>query len=525
MGNVTTPATHCLHRLFEQQAALTPDAPAVSDGRETLGYQELDERAARLATVIRRFGPAPGQLIGLYVRRGNDLVISILAVLKAGCAYVPLDPDYPKDRIRYMARDASLDLVITDQDVAGVLPETQLIPVDEPLWPGEEHAEPLPDVTPDLPAYVIYTSGSSGTPKGVVVTHANVTALLAGCDQIFDLRADDIWALFHSYCFDFSVWEMWGALTHGARLVVVPGDMARSPEAMLTFLEEHQVTVLNQVPSVFRYLSRAATAATATSEDLPLRYVIFGGEPVDVEAVRAWRRRYGLLTEFVNMYGITETTVFATYRWLVGEEIDRAASAATGELPDPALGIGVPLPGTDVVVLDENHRRVAAGQVGELYQSGPQLAQGYLNRPELTADRYPLLDVDGDGTPRRYYRSGDLVSIRADGTLEYAGRADDQVKINGYRIETAEVEHALRGTEGVQDLVVMAVTSRAGEPMLAAFYTPAPGAPTDGMTERLNANGDAVLPAYMLPRRYVQLPSIPLTPSGKTDKRALARHA
>src|SRR3569833_2260047 len=523
MGNVTTPETHCLHQLFERQAALTPDAPAVSDGRETLDYQELDQRATRLAPVIRRFDPAPGQLVGLYVRRGNNLVISILAVLKAGCAYVPLDPDYPGDRIRYTARDASVDLVVTDQDVAGVLPEAQLIPVDEPLWPGEEHAAPLPDVTPDLPAYVIYTSGSSGTPKGVVVTHANVTALLAGCDQVFDLRANDVWLLFHSYCFDFSVWEMWGALTHGARLVVVPGDVARSPEATLALLDEHQVTVLNQVPSVFRYLARAATADAVTS--LPLRYVIFGGEPVDIEAVRAWRRRYGSRAEFVNMYGITETTVIATYRRLPGDSIDPAPSAPEGGLPDPALGFGVPLPVTEVVVLGEDHRRVAAGEGGELYQSGPQLAPGYLNRPELTADRYPFLDLDGDGAVRRYYRSGDLASIRADNTQKNTNHANDQVKINGYRIETAEVEHALCDTEGVQDLVVLAVTSRAGEPMLAAFYTLLPGAPADGMTERLYAHGGAVLPAYMLPRRFVRLPSIPLTPSGKTDRRALARHA
>jgi non-ribosomal peptide synthetase component F len=316
---VTMSAGLCLHQLFELQSARTPDAPAVSDGRETFCYRELDERAARLATVIRRFAPAPGALIGLYLRRGNNLVISVLAVLKAGCAYLPLDPDYPRDRVCYMAQDASLGLVVTDQDVTGVLAQTQTVSVDEPLWPGEVPTGSSPDVTPDRPAYVIYTSGSSGTPKGVVVTHGNVTALLAACDRVFDLRADDVWALFHSYCFDFSVWEMWGALTHGASLVVVPADVTHSPEATLTFLKEHQITVLNQVPSVFRYLSRAAAehdGTSVTSRDLPLRYVIFGGEPVDIDAVRAWRRRYEPRTEFFNMYGITETTVFATYRRL-----------------------------------------------------------------------------------------------------------------------------------------------------------------------------------------------------------------
>src|SRR5882757_8008054 len=370
-----------------------------------------------------------------------------------------------------------------------------------------------------MPAYVIYTSGSSGTPKGVVVSHRNVTALLDGCRRVFDLRPDDTWTLFHSYCFDFSVWEMWGALTHGARLAVVPADVARSPDAMLAFLGEHRVTVLNQVPSVFRYLARAAENA---SDGVPaLRYVIFGGEPVDIEAVRAWRRLDGAGAEFVNMYGITETTVFATYRRLPPQETARGRERAAGD-PNPELNIGVPLAGTEVVVLDEHGRPVAPGEIGEIHQSGPQLAQGYLNRPELTAARYPLLDVAGDGRTRRYYRSGDLALVRPDGTLEYAGRVDEQVKINGYRIEIGEVEHALRGAEGVLDVVVVPATSRVGERMLVAFYTVGPDVPADDMTARLVAHGRIALPAFMMPRQFVHVPTIPLSPSGKADKRALA---
>lgn len=254
-----------------------------------------------------------------------------------------------------------------------------------------------------------------------------------------------------------------------------------------------------------------------------LRYVIFGGEVVDVDAVREWRQVHGTATEFVNMYGITETTVFSTGRTLLPAEIDvPVGSPAPAGAADPALNIGLPLDGFELAVLTPEGRPVAPGEIGEIHLAGEQLAIGYLDRPKLTAERYPVLALPGR-QPRRYYRSGDLAVLRADGALEYAGRADDQVKINGYRIEIGEVESALRGAPGVGDLVVVPATSRVGERMLVAFYTaPDGGLAADGLAERLTSHARAALPAFMVPGRFVNVPSLPLSPSGKTDKRALA---
>ena len=512
----------CLHQIFARQAALRPDAPAVSDTREQLTYRQLDERASRLAAVIQRETGGPGARVGLHVRRGNAVVVAILAVLKAGCAYVPLDPSYPPERVQYMADDASVDLLLTDADSAPAAART--VQVGPGLWAEDAPSAAEVELTPQAPAYVIYTSGSSGAPKGVEVSHRSVTALLDACDRVVDVDSSDVWTLFHSYCFDFSVWELWGALAHGGKLVVVPAEAARSPESMLALLRSERVTVLNQVPSVFRYLSRAATDPDETTgqEPLPLRYVIFGGEVVDVDAVREWREAQGTATEFINMYGITETTVFATYRRLLPAEID--VPPGTPVQPgavDPALNIGLPLDGLELALLTPEGRPAEPGEVGEIHLAGEQLAIGYLNRAELTAERYPVLALPGRA-PRRYYRSGDLAVARPDGTCEFAGRADDQVKINGYRIEVAEVETALRTAPGIGDLVVVPTTSRIGERMLVAFYTAPEGATPDGLHERLAGHARTALPAFMVPGRFVNVPLLPLSPSGKTDKRALA---
>ncbi|GAA1990970.1 amino acid adenylation domain-containing protein [Kitasatospora viridis] len=526
-------APRCLHQLFGEQAALRPDAVAVRDDKEELTYRQLDERSDRLASALLRevggadsqggdsvgdrVGDRVGSRVGLHLRRGNAVLVAVLAVLKAGLAYVPLDPAYPAERVRYMAEDAAVDLVLTDADSAAAAPEgRRTLVLDPELWAADAPAITEVATDPDAPAYVIYTSGSSGTPKGVEVSHRNVTALLRACEPLVQAGPQDVWTLFHSYCFDFSVWEIWGALAHGGTLLVVSAEAARSPEALLALLRTERVTVLNQVPSVFRHLSRTATLpGTAPLPDL--RYVIFGGEAVDVDAVREWRQALGTGTEFINMYGITETTVFATGRRLLPAEIDVPPGTALPEgAADPGLDIGSALDGFELAVLTADGSPAAVGELGEIHLAGPQLAIGYLGRPELTAERYPVLTLPGR-PPRRYYRSGDLALVRPDGVLEYAGRADDQVKINGYRIEIGEVETVLRAAPGVGDLVVVPVTSQVGEKMLAAFFT----AQEPGAAQQLAAHARAALPGFMVPGRFVEVPELPLSPSGKTDKRAL----
>lgn len=518
-------AAPCLHDLFTAQALREPDAPALIDvegaGR-IVSYRELARMSDRLAAAIHERMPEPGGRVGLYLRRGPHVVTAILAVLKAGCSYVPLDPGYPEDRVRFMAEDSGIGLVLADPGTPTepVAPGVTALEVTHALLEGPgttTGTHPAPAAVPvaaEDPAYVIYTSGSSGRPKGVEVPHRAVTTLLRACDEVFDLTCDDVWTMFHSHCFDFSVWEIWGALSHGASLIVVPTDVARSPESTLELIVEQGVTVLNQVPSVFRYLSRAALADKEPAPEL--RYVIFGGESVDVQAVRDWRSVNGEATAFVNMYGVTEATVFSTYRHLTEADV-----CAEGGSPDPARTIGRPLVGTTAVVVTEDGMPAAPGQTGELWLSGDQLATGYVGRPDLTTQRYPRRTGE-DGAPRRHYRSGDLAVQHPDGTLEFAGRADDQIKINGYRIEAGEVETVLRATEGVGELVVVPVDSRIGERMLAACYTAAPGVSPQELSTHLIGRARESLPSFMVPARFVHRATLPLNASGKIDRRAVA---
>ncbi|MDX6742791.1 non-ribosomal peptide synthetase [Actinocorallia sp. A-T 12471] len=466
---------------FERWAARTPDAVAVTYEGVEVTYGELNRRANRLAALLIERGAGPERFVAVKLPRSAELVAAILGVLKSGAAYVPIDPDYPAERIAYTVADSAPVLTVDPS----VLAEAVAYPDADPGVP----------VDPRHPAYVIYTSGSTGLPKGVVVPHANVLRLMSATERWFSFGPDDVWTLFHSTAFDFSVWELWGALLYGGRLVVVPYAVSRSPEDFLELLDRERVTVLNQTPSAFYQLM-----ACDDGRPLPLRYVVFGGEALELKRLTDWYA-HGRDALLVNMYGITETTVHVSYAAL------DPLTCATA----PGSVIGVGIPDLRAYVLDDRLRPVPPGVVGELYIAGAGLARGYLNRPALSAERFV---ADPYGPPgSRMYRSGDLARHLPDGNLDYLGRADHQVKIRGFRIELGEIEAALAALPEVADAAVVARDNR------LVAYAVARGAALDVAYLRA-ALGEA-LPAHMVPALFQVLDRLPLTANGKLDRAAL----
>ncbi|MEU0398710.1 amino acid adenylation domain-containing protein [Streptomyces sp. NPDC006197] len=503
-GDVPAP-DGTLHDLIAARAAATPDSVAVVHGDVTLTYRELDERANQLAHHLIALGAGPGVLVGLSAERGAQLVVGLLGILKSGSAYVPLDPAYPADRLRHMVRDSGVKVLVTHRGDEGRLPSAEAVVVDlehdrAALAGLPTHA---PEVTVDSTdlAYVIYTSGSTGRPKGVAVEHRSVLNLLANCSDLYRFDERDAWTVFHSYAFDFSVWELWGALLTGGRAVIVPQDVARDPEAMWALLRDEGVTILSQTPTAFRELVSSA------GEALPaLRWVVFGGEALEAKHLAPWFDRFGSTgTRLMNMYGITETTVHVTY-----QEILPGHLAAGRRIP-----MGRPLPSYRVLLLDAAGRPVPIGVPGEIHVAGAGLARGYLNEPELTAARYPSNPFGAAG--ERMYRSGDIARWRADGTLEYLGRVDDQVKIRGFRIELGEIEAALLRHVDIREAVVVAHQEDDGHRRLVAHLVTDRELQTAVVREHLSA----WLPEHMIPAVFVTLDRLPLSPTGKVDRRAL----
>ncbi|MYV78801.1 amino acid adenylation domain-containing protein [Streptomyces sp. SID1046] len=518
---LATPGMDTIDAWFARQASVRGDAIAVTgiDGRLT--YRELDRSANRLAHHLRSLGVGPEVPVAVCVERTAALVTALLAVLKAGGAYVPLDPASPDERIAFTLADAGATVLVTDRDGRG-LPAAHTVLTG----PGGTDLSACPDTAPEDPgtgpaslAYVIYTSGSTGTPKGVMIEHRNVTSLLTGTRGHFGFGPDDVWSMFASAAFDVSVWEMWGALLHGGRLVVVPEETRRSPQEFHALLHRERVTVLNQTPAAFRQLVRHEEEQPpgAGPADLDaLRLVVFAGEALPPEMLRPWIARHGEdRPELVNMYGITETTVHSTYRRMTSADLDAGAGSMIGGAFEGWTMQVAPVEGAQ----DAGRARAADGEAGELFVGGSGVARGYLGRPSLTAERF-LPDPDATVPGARRYRSGDSARRGADGDHEYLGRLDHQVKVRGYRIELGEIENALTRHPDVRDCVVIVDEDSVGEPRLVAYWVPGGAERADSTTE-LREHLGRTLPAYMLPNVFVALDRLPLTLNGKVDRRAL----
>ncbi|MFB6709780.1 amino acid adenylation domain-containing protein [Streptomyces sp. NPDC056333] len=481
---------------FADQVALRPDAPALTCGEHTLTYRELDSRADELAAGLRARGVLPGDHVGLCLPRSTGLVATMLAVLKADAVYVPLDPDHPTDRRARIADDAGLRLTV--EDTATLTGH-----------PADHSAFTARPAT--APAYVIHTSGSTGRPKGVVVPHANVLALVDATRDDFGLDPGDTWTLFHSSAFDFSVWEIWGALLTGARLVVVDYWVSRSPADFHALLAREGVTVLSQTPSAFTQLMAADRehGERRGRGTLPaLRLVVLGGEPLDVRPLRDWFDRHPEdRCRLVNMFGITETTVHVT-----AQTVTRR-TALSG-----SRSVGRPLPGWHVYVLDTRGRPVPPGVPGEIHVGGAGVATGYLGRPELTGQRF----VPDPWHGGRMYRSGDLGRLLPDGTLEHLGRIDSQVKVRGFRIEPDEIRHVLLADPSV----TAAAVTVSGDAFLDAAgvridaYVVLAADPV-GTADDIRRRAAKLLPEHMLPASVTALKRLPLTPNGKLDPSGL----
>ncbi|MDG9812206.1 amino acid adenylation domain-containing protein, partial [Pseudomonas juntendi] len=501
-----------LHRLIEAQAARAPQAPALVCEGEQLSYAELNRRANQVAHALIARGVGPDVLVGLAAPRSLEMVVGLLAILKAGGAYVPLDPAYPLERLHYMIEDSGLQLLLGQGDLGlslGANVQVLDLAADYTDYAGLAEVNPNVAVGLDNLAYVIYTSGSTGKPKGTLLPHRNVLRLFEATDGWFGFGPQDCWTLFHSYAFDFSVWELFGALLHGGRLVIVPQDVSRSPEAFYQLLCEQRVTVLNQTPSAFRQLMQVACAEGQRS-DQQLRYVVFGGEALEVGSLRPWFERFGdRAPQLVNMYGITETTVHVTYRPLSLADLAQGASSP----------IGVPIPDQSLYVLDSDLNPVAAGCVGELYVGRQGLARGYLKRAGLSATRF-IPDPFGD-SGARLYRSGDLARWRADGVIEYVGRMDHQVKIRGFRIELGEIQARLQALPQVREAVVLAQEGPSGTQLVGYLVAGQAVADQAVWREAVKAALREDLPEYMVPAHLLLLERMPLTANGKLDRRAL----
>lgn len=486
-------------------AAAQPEAVAVSDAEGAIRYGELDCQAARLAHSLARRGIGRGDRVGLCLSRSGRMLVAALAIMKVGAVYVPIDPDYPAERIAYTCEDACLKLAIFDD---GRVPDVQAfeaISMSQWLQQSVDAAQarsPDTDLSIDDPAYMIYTSGSTGRPKGVLVSHRSVQALLGAVEDEFALTGADVWSFFHSFAFDFSVWEAWGALLTGARVHVISHETSRSPEAFIGEINAQGITVLSQTPSAFGQLMAGDRLQPIGTK---LRLIIFGGEALDTRALLPWFDRHPeTQCRLINMFGITETTVHVT-----AKEI-RRYHALQG-----TRSVGKPIDGWRAYVLGPDRSLLPPGIDGEIYVGGSGVALGYHNRPELNEQRF-MPDLFGEGW---MYRSGDRGRWLANGELLHLGRLDNQIKLRGFRIELDEIRNVLLRCRGVE--VAAALFSQRDKLDAATARIDAYVVLGHGSLDDVWQQATMLLPEYMLPTSIARVSSLPLTSNGKLDTQGL----
>ncbi|RBW63467.1 hypothetical protein DS884_00045 [Tenacibaculum sp. E3R01] len=495
--NVSFQKEATLVDLFENQVEKMPDDIALIFGEKTMTYNEVNQKSNKIARMLRSKGIGRNDAIGVLMEKNLEVVISMLGILKAGGAYVPIDVTYPQERIDYIVENSQLKWTLaseeyyrlvdkTDVEIINVL-DSKLI-LDSSNLPKMNHPEDL--------CYIIYTSGTTGKPKGVMVEHKNVVRLLFNKEFQYDFNNKDVWTMFHSHCFDVSVWEMYGALLYGGKLIIVSQSDARDPSKYLEILQKHKVTILNQTPTAFYSLNNTCEKKQVLLPDV--RYVVFAGEALTPSKLSKWRERQPK-AKLINMYGITEVTVHMTYKEIGDQEIQ-----------DSIGNIGKALPTGAIYLLDKNMKQVPVGVIGEIYVGGHGVTRGYMNNKELTDSRFiknPFKEGD------RLYKSGDLAILLSNGELEYKGRIDRQVQLKGFRVELKEIESHLVQHELIKDVVVNMAKSEKDEPYLCAYYI---GQQELQVTE-LRAYLETRVPHYMIPSYYVKIEEIPFTSNNKID--------
>lgn len=503
---------------FARVAAQHADRTAVTLGGRSTSYRSLAAQAETIAATLTQHSAAPEVLVAILTERTPAMVAAMLGVVRSGAAYLPIDPKTPAQRVREILDDARPVVILTDREHSEALrdalraplqdPELSILVLEDLLAQAPAASAPPSTATLDSLAYVIFTSGSTGRPKGVMVTQRNLARLFDATEPWFHFNQRDVWTMFHSFAFDFSVWEMWGPLLTGGRMVLVPFAISRSPEEFYDLLATERVTVLNQTPTAFTQLIYAEERAASLGlpRELALRSVIFGGEALNLRALAPWVRRHGdAQPELINMYGITETTVHVTHRRVLEHDIVHETESVIGEaIPDLSLHL-----------LNDQLQPVADGEVGEIFVGGAGVARGYLNRAELSAQRFlPSPFAAGE----RLYRSGDLARRRTDGEFVYLGRADRQVKINGFRIELGEIEAVLCESPLIAQASALPF-ERDGQLQLAACVVARQDIAGD--EAQLRDEIAQRLPAHMRPAVYAWLPTLPMNANGKVDRDVL----